>query len=131
MISILLYKPNYINSKIIDEFENVVWSNKLLERIYSSFKDCYTAKDFSFNMVADKLDYQDKISLLELIAITEENYADIPEVDIEKELKFYVNLLNRRNTKLAMAKVSQEIVLAEGEGDYQKIQELLKKFKTF
>ena len=66
-----------------------------------------------------------------MIAVTEENYADIPEPDIEKELKFYVNLLNRRNTKLAMAKVSQEISLAEETGDYQKIQELLKKFKTF
>ena len=131
ILSILLYKPNYINLGIISEFDKVVWSNKLLERIYSNFKDCYTAKDFSFNIVAEKLDYQDKIFLLESMVIIEENYADIPEIDIEKELKFYVNLLNRRNVKLAMAKVSQEIALAEEKGDYQKIQELLKKFKTF
>lgn len=131
VLSILLYKPNYITPDIIGEFDKVIWSNKLLERIYSNFKDCYTAKDFSFNIVAEKLDYNDKISLLELMAVIEESYADISEVDIEKELKFYVNLLNRRNVKLAMAKVSQEIALAEKTNDFQKIQELLKKFKTF
>ncbi len=131
ILNILLYKPKYINSDIIDEFDKVIWSDKLLERIYSIFKDCYTAKDFSSNMVAEKLDYQDKKFLLEGMLVTEENYADMTELDIEKEVKFYVNLLNRRNVKLAMAKVSQEIAIAEEKGDYQKIQELLKKFKTF
>ena len=120
-----------MNSEIIVEFDKVIWEDKLLERIYSIFKDCYTAKDFSFNTVVDKLDYQDKNSLLEGIMVTEEMYADMAEQDIEKEVKFYTNLLTRRNIKLAMRIVNHEIAIAEEAGDYKKIQELLKKFKTF
>ena len=50
----------YSTEEIVEELNKVFWSNKLLERIYTHFKDCYTAKDFSFNAIAEKLDYQDR-----------------------------------------------------------------------
>jgi len=131
ILGVLLCSSKYASVEIIESLDKINWSNKLLERIYSHFKDCYTAKDFSFEKIAEKLDYQDKVSFLEMMVIIEENYTNMPKRDLEKELSFYINLLKRRDTKLAMKQLNQDISLAEKAGDYDKLKNLLEKFKTF
>jgi len=111
--------------------EKIKWPDKLSERIYGCFKDCYTRKEFSLDAIVEKLDYQDKIDILEMMMVIEEHYSDMPQLDIAHELDFYLNLLRQSSTKMAMSKMAEEIAQAEKSGNHDKLKELLEKFKAF
>lgn len=130
VLGTILYKPIYFEG-FQNQLDKLKWSNAFLEQVYEQFKVCYTGKDFSLDNLVAKLKYQDKTELLELIVIIEENYKEMSDGDIGREINFYINLLERRNTKIAMAKLSREIAETEKAGDYEKLQELLKQFKNF
>lgn len=130
ILGILLYKPDYFKG-VQDELEKIKWPDKLSERIYGCFKDCYTRKEFSLDAIVEKLDYQDKIDILEMMMVIEEHYSDISQLDIAHELDFYLNLLKQSSTKMAMSKMAEEIAQAEKSGNHDKLKELLEKFKAF
>ena len=130
VLGTILHKPIYLEG-FQDKLDKLKWPNAFLERVYEQFKVCYTGKDFSLDNLIAKLEYQDKTELLELLVVIEESYKEMSDGDIGREINFYINLLEKRNTKVAMAKLSREIAETEKAGDYEKLQELLKQFKNF
>ncbi|OGB74315.1 DNA primase [candidate division Kazan bacterium RBG_13_50_9] len=128
LLGIILYKPAQW-AHFRDKLDAVNWASPPLAQIYGYFKDCYTGREFSLDELLGKLEYPDKVEVLELMMVIEENYADMPDVDIGQELNFYINLLKQRNTRVEMMQLSREIADAEKSGDQVKLQALLEKFK--
>ncbi|MFA5967288.1 MAG: DNA primase [Patescibacteria group bacterium] len=127
ILGILTFRPNYWE-KVQSELNNLKWPHPFTEKVYAELKNCYTGREFSLDGLLAKLDYQEKVDLLETLMTTEEYYADMPEKDVEQELKFYINLLKQRQTKLTLAELNRQIIVAEQMGDAVKLQEFLEEF---
>lgn len=130
VLATILYRSMYYDG-FRDKLDKIKWPNPFLERVYEHFKACYTDEDFSLDKLIGKLDYPDKTELLELMVVTEENYKEMSDREIGQEINFYINLLEKRNTKIAMSVLSREIARVEKTGDYNKMKELLEQFKNF
>ncbi len=137
ILGMLIFKSIYLG-KFQKELDNLKWPHIATAKVYGELKNCYTGREFSLATSQDngrtlggllaKLDYQEKIDLLETLMTVEEYYADMPEADIEQELKFYIHILKQRQTKLALAEIGQRIAAAEQSGDREKLNQFLEEF---
>jgi len=127
ILGMLIFKPEY-GPKVQKELDNLKWPHPATAKVYRELQNCYTGREFSLDALLAKLDYQEKVDLLETLMTAEEYYADMPETDIEQELKFYINILRTRQTKLTLAEIGQKIATAERAGDREKLNQLLEEF---
>jgi len=127
ILGMVVFKPLYW-STIQGELDQLKWVHPFAKNVYSKLKNCYTGREFLLDDLMGALDYQDKVDLLETLMTAEEYYADMPEKDVEQELKFYINLLKQRQTKLILAEISQKIAAAEQVGDREKLSQFLEEF---
>lgn len=130
VVGMLLSQPQRLEV-LRGSLDKVKWSNAILSRVYAEFKNCYTGGDFLLDTLTSKLDYRDRVDLLELTMIADEQYADMPEADVEREITFYVQLLLQKSARAAMAELSREVAAAEAAGDHDKLKSLLEQFKHF
>ncbi|MBN2585596.1 DNA primase [Patescibacteria group bacterium] len=127
MLGIVLYRSNYY-SDFRDRLDQIKWQG-WSERVYESLKNCYTGSEFSLDNLLPTLAYDDRVALLELLMVIEEQYATMGEVDIKGELNFYINLIQRRQVKQTLTRLKAEISAAEQSGDQEKLSTLLEQFK--
>lgn len=137
ILGMLIFRPIYLGN-FQGELNNLKWPHIATAKVYGELKNCYTGREFSLATAPDnglaldgllaKLDYQEKIDLLETLMTVEEYYADMPETDIEQEFKFYIHILKQRQTKLALAEIGQRIAAAEQSGDLLKLNQFLEEF---
>ena len=127
IVGMLLFKINHLDSfkEVLDAVE---WQSKFVKKVYVELKNCYTGREFSLDGVLARLDYSDKVDLLEILMTVEEYYADMPEGDVAQELRFYINLLKQQHTRVQLAELNRKIVEAERVGDHEKLQQFLEEF---
>ncbi|MBU1092442.1 DNA primase [Patescibacteria group bacterium] len=113
-----------ITTELVADLLVTKWAKK----VYAELKNCYTGGEFSLDNLLAKLDYPDRVILLENLMTVEEYYANMPSSDVDQELRFYVNLLKQKNTRVALAEINRQIVSAEKSGDVAKLQALLEEF---
>jgi len=127
-LGIVVYRGGYFTD-FRDKLDQIKWQG-WPERVYSHLPNCYTGSEFSLDDLLSALSYQDRVSLLELLMVVEEQYADIAEADIRGELNFYMNLIQRRQVKQNLTRFRTEIAAAEQAGDQEKLSTLLEQLKN-
>ena len=127
VLGMVVAQPDRLG-KVATDFATDIWVTAWAKKVYAELKNCYTGKEFSLDELLAKLDYPDKVVLLEILMTVEEYYADMPDVDVDQELRFYINLLKQKNTRIALAELNRQIVVAEKSGDVAKLQALLEEF---
>ncbi len=137
IVGMLLFKINHLDSfkEVLDAAE---WQSEFVKKVYAELKNCYTGREFSLAASQDngqaldgvlaRLDYSDKVDLLEILMTVEEYYADMPEGDVAQELKFYINLLREQHTRVQLAELNRKITEAERAGDHEKLHQFLEEF---
>lgn len=128
VLGIILYCGSYY-ADFKERLEQIKWQ-EWPERVYSHLSDCYTESGFLLDDLLSALSYQDRVSILELLMVVEEQYAGMAEADIRGELNFYINLIQRRQVKQNLARLRAEIAVAEQAGDQEKLSALLEQFKN-
>jgi len=127
MLGIVLYRSNYYPD-FKERLAEVKWRG-WAERVYGVLSNCYTGSEFSLDDLLANLAYDDRVALLELLMVVEEQYANMAEADIRGELNFYINLIQRRQVKQTLARLKAEVSAAEQAGDQEKLSTLLEQFK--
>lgn len=127
ILGMVVAQPGRIEG-ITTELAAGLWVTEWAKKVYAELKNCYTGKEFSLDSLLAKLDYPDKVILLENLMTVEEYYANMPSNEVDQELRFYINLLKQKNTRVALAEINRQIVSAEKSGDVSKLQALLEEF---
>ncbi|MFH1088752.1 MAG: DNA primase [Patescibacteria group bacterium] len=127
ILSMVIAQPDRLGA-IADELAVAVWGTEWAKKVYAELKNCYTEKEFSLDGLLARLDYPDKVVLLETLMTVEEYYSNMPSTDVDQELRFYINLLKQKHTRVALAEINRQIVAAEKLGDVAKLQALLEEF---
>lgn len=127
ILGMLLFRPNYLQN-VRSELDPFKWPTAFTEQVYAELKNCYTGREFLLDDLMVKLGYQDKVDLLETLMTVEEYYGEMPEADVEQELRFYINLLKQRQTKLTLAELTRKVAEAERVGDNVKLKQFLEEF---
>jgi DNA primase len=126
-LGIVLYRGGYYPD-FRERLSQVKWRG-WSERVYEGLQNCYTGSEFSLDDLLGVLAYDDRVALLELLMVIEEQYADMAETDLRGELNFYLNLIQRRQVKQTLARLKAEVSAAEQAGDQEKLSTLLEQFK--
>ncbi|OGB75040.1 DNA primase [candidate division Kazan bacterium RIFCSPHIGHO2_01_FULL_49_10] len=127
VLGIILYRPAYYPD-FRERLGQVRW-REWSERVYEKLANCYSKSEFSLDDLLASLAYDDRVALLELLMVIEEQYADMAEADLKGELNFYINLIQRRQVKQTLARLKAEVSAAEQAGDQEKLSILLEQFK--
>lgn len=127
ILGMVVAQPERLNN-LADELAEDVWGTEWAKKVYAELKNCYTGEEFSLDTLLAKLDYADKVVLLETLMTVEEYYANMPSSDVDQELRFYINLLKQKHTRVVLAEINRQIVAAEKSGDVAKLQALLEEF---
>lgn len=127
ILGMLLFRPNYWPN-VQGDLDQIKWPTDFTAQVYAELKNCYTGREFLLDNLMAKLGYQDKVDLLEILMTAEEYYGELPEADVEQELRFYINILKQRQTKLTLAELSRKVAEAEQAGDNVKLKQFLEEF---
>lgn len=113
--------------QLLEAGRGVKWASGLANTIYDSLQSWYTANaSFRADEFLKQLAEPTKTAALELMLVLEQSYADVESGDLEKELKFYLDLLMNRSTTVRRNELASAIAEAEAKNDQAKVAELLK-----
>lgn len=105
----------------------VKWASGLANTIYDSLTSWYTADTTSTaEDFLKQLPEPTKTTASELMLVLEEGYAGVSAEDLEKELKFYLDLLLSRSTTVRRNELAAAVAEAEAKNDQVKVAQLLK-----
>jgi hypothetical protein len=121
-----ILSPNLL-SQLLAVAGRIKWASGLANTIYDSLSSWYTS---GATLVAEdflkQLPEPAKTTASELMLVLEQGYVGVPTEDLEKEMKFYLDLLLNRSATVKRNELAAAIAEAEAKNDQVKVAELLK-----
>lgn len=124
--------------QLLETGGRIKWASGLANTIYGQMSSWYTitaSSGASLSAVAGAFDTQEflknlpeptRTKAMELMLVLEQGYAGVPVEDLEKELKFYLDLLLNRSMAMRRNELAAAIAEAEAKNDQEKVATLLK-----
>ncbi len=113
--------------QLLEVGDRIKWASGLANTIYDAIQSWYTA-----NAVLQPEDFLKRLpepvktSALELLLVLEQNYTEVSVEDLEREMKFYLDLLVNRSATIKRNELASAIAEAETKNDQVRVAELLK-----
>jgi len=134
---------------LMEAGKKIKWASGLANTIYERLADCYTVTADSGTLTADGGIPQNAVTpavagafvpedflkqlpepintkAMELMLVLEESYREVGLEDLEKELRFYLDLLVRQSMMTRRNELAAEIAEAEAKNDQTRVATLLK-----
>ncbi len=118
--------PNLM-SQLLAVGGRIKWASGLANTIYDAMSSWYTANTtLSAEDFLKRLPEPTKTAASELMLVLEQGYEEVSGEDLEKELKFYLDLLLNRSATVRRNELAAAIAEAEAKNDQARVAELLK-----
>ncbi len=116
---------------LVDKGKGVKWASGLANAVYEALAKCYTAKEqFELSDLLEHIPDHEKTNLLELMLVVEQNYKEVAQEGLRRELEFYLNVLCQRSYSARRRELVEEIAEAERSKNIEKLNKLLDELKS-
>ncbi len=113
--------------RLLEVGGRIKWASGLANTIYDAIQSWYTSNAiFQAEDFLKRLPEPAKTSALELLLVLEQNYTEVSMEDLEREMKFYLDLLVNRSATIKRNELAAAIAEAETKNDQARVAELLK-----